>query len=86
MFRYLELRVAPLQNLRKGWETMKNNIHKKDYQIDEFDRHYACQNRRLRQLREDKHLEKKKTRNKNKRAEQSYDDDEEFVDEFVEDS
>ena len=65
---------------------MKNNIHKKDYQIDEFDRHYACQNRRLRQLREDKHLAKKKTRNKNKRAGQSYDDDEEFVDEFVEDS
>lgn len=64
---------------------MKNNIHKRDYKIDEFDRHYACQNRRLRQLREDKHLAKKKTRNKSKRAERSC-DMENFVDEFVENS
>lgn len=64
---------------------MKNNSHKKDYQIDEFGGHYACQNRRLRQLREDKHLAKKKTRSKNKRVERRYDNNE-FVDEFVEDS
>lgn len=47
----------------------KSNIHKKDYGIDEFSRRFCCPNHRLRKLREDKRLAKKKTRNKNKRVE-----------------
>lgn len=54
----------------------KSNHHKKDYDIDEFARHYYCQNARLRQLREDKHRAKKKTRYKNKRAERDVSEDE----------
>ena len=67
----------------------KSNHYKKEYEIDEFARHYYCQNARLRQLREDKHRAKKKTRERNRRAEKWAEDEgyeEEFVEEFVENS
>ena len=47
----------------------KNNHHKKEYEIDEFARQFYCQKARLRQLRKDKHMAKKRAREKNRRAE-----------------
>ena len=40
----------------------KNNDYKKEYDIDDFDREFQCDNARLRQLRAEKKMAKKKAK------------------------
>jgi hypothetical protein len=47
---------------------MKGNIHKKVTLEDKFGRRYYCQNARLRQLRQEKKLQKRAFRNWRKRG------------------
>lgn len=46
---------------------MKNNSHKKLYNINNFCRHFYCQHARLNQLRNDKHAARVASRRNNKR-------------------